>query len=86
MANGILSNNNDGDEQAGTFYREVLSEEEKDRLTSNIAGNLSGAQEFIQKRVIANFSAADADYGARIARKISAIKAKKGKTQPTATP
>jgi catalase len=34
------------------------------------------AQEFIQKRVIANFSAADPDYGARIARKVAALKSK----------
>lgn len=33
-------------------------------------------QEFIQKRVIANFAAADPDYGARIAKKIAALKAK----------
>ena len=33
------------------------------------------AQEFIQKRAIANFAAADRDYGSRIQRKIDALKA-----------
>jgi len=62
----------------GSFYREVLSESERERLTSNIAGHLVGAQEFIQKRAIANFASADPDYGARIARKVTALKSKKG--------
>jgi catalase len=49
--------------QCGQFFRNVLSQAEKERLTDNIAGNLVGAQEFIQQRAIANFAAADATYG-----------------------
>merc|ERR1712146_551498 len=60
--------------QCGEFYRRVLGPAEKDRLTTNIAGALSGAQDFIQERAIANFAAADADYGRTIQRKIEVIK------------
>ena len=38
--------------QVGTFYRKVLTEEEKIRLCKNIAGHLKDAQEFIQKRAV----------------------------------
>lgn len=62
--------------QAGCFYREVLDEGARDRLTSNIAGHLVAAQDFIQRRAVANFAAADRDYGARIARKMDALKKK----------
>jgi catalase len=60
--------------QCGHFYRNVLNEAERDQLTSNIAGHLGAAQEFIQQRAIANFAAVDADYGRRIAQKIAAAK------------
>ena len=52
----------------------MLDEGAKDRLTSNIAGHLVNAQEFIQQRTIANFTAADRDYGARIFKKVAALK------------
>jgi len=68
------SSNEDNFSQCGNFYRNVLSEADRDQLTSNIAGNLSNAQEFIQMRAIANFAAADADYGKRIAEKVAQIK------------
>ncbi|CAM9294881.1 unnamed protein product [Phaeothamnion confervicola] len=60
--------------QVGAFFRGVLDEGARDRLTSNIAGHLVGAQDFIQQRAVANFAAADADYGRRVAEKIAAIK------------
>ena len=62
--------------QCGMFFRKVLSSEERERLTSNIAGNLAGAQEFIQKRAIANFAAVDANYGRMIQEKMDRNKAK----------
>ena len=68
--------------QVGEFYRKVLSVQERERLTDNIAGNLVNAQEFIQQRAIANFAAADADYGRSIQKKIAAIKAAKGSKLP----
>ena len=57
------------------LFNQVMSEEERDRLTSNIAGHLSKAQEFIQKRAVRNFSQADPDYGRRIQEKLDKIKA-----------
>jgi catalase len=63
--------------QAGIFYNKVLNADERDRLTSNIAGHLSNAVPFIQKRVIENFSKADPKYGQAIADKIAKIKATK---------
>ncbi|CAL8375934.1 unnamed protein product [Arctogadus glacialis] len=41
----------DGLSKAGTFYSEVLSEEERRRLRQNLAGALKGAQVFIQERM-----------------------------------
>ena len=52
------------------FYRNVLSEEERDRLTSNIAGHVCNAKPEIQKKVVEMFSKCDPDYGARIAKKL----------------
>ncbi|XP_065906105.1 catalase-like isoform X2 [Dysidea avara] len=56
--------------QTGIFYRDVLNAEEKDRLCRNIAGHLKNATQFIQDRAVNNFSQADAQYGANIAKYI----------------
>jgi len=58
--------------QCGHFYRHVLDSGARERLTDNISGHLAGAQEFIRARAIANFAAADADYGRAIAAKVAA--------------
>jgi len=73
------SGEEDNFSQVGVFYNKVLSPEERDRLTSNIAGHMVNASEAIQKRAIANFSKADPDYGKQIARKIVELKAKRSK-------
>lgn len=52
----------------------MLSEAERERLTDNIAGSLVNAQDFIQQRAIANFAAADANYGRMMKQKIDKIK------------
>ncbi|CAM9571808.1 unnamed protein product [Pylaiella littoralis] len=72
--------------QAGEFFRRTLDEGGRQRLTDNIAGALSGAQEFIQKRAIANFAAADADYGRLISEKVKAIARGGGNTASRAAP
>jgi catalase len=54
-------------EQAGLLYR-VLKEDERARLVANIAGHLGGAGVEIQRRQVAHFAKADAEYGARVAR------------------
>lgn len=79
-SNGNVQRYETGDEdnftQVGIFFRKVLNQQERERLTDNIAGSLSQAQEFIQKRAIANFAAADSTYGRMIADKIEKIKNK----------
>jgi catalase len=63
--------------QCGEFFRNVLGPAERERLTDNIAGNLVDAQEFIQTRAIANFAAADANYGRMVKQKIDRIKSQR---------
>ncbi|CAM9137686.1 unnamed protein product [Chrysoparadoxa australica] len=65
--------------QCGEFYRNVLDAAAKERLTDNLAGNMAGAQEFIYRRAIANFAAADAGMGAALTKKVAAIVAKSGR-------
>ena len=48
------------------FYCKVLNDEERTRLVENIAGHAKDAADFIQERVVENFSKADKDYGRRI--------------------
>lgn len=56
---------------------QVLSKQDKENLTTNIAEHLAGAQEFIQKRAVGNFAKADPVYGKMIQDKIDKINAKK---------
>lgn len=72
--------NEDNFSQCGDLFRRVLTAAEKERLTDNIAGNLVNAKEFLQKRAVANFAAADANYGRMIQQKLAKLKSlKKGK-------
>jgi catalase len=77
VSSGRVARYDDGNdhnfEQVGDFYRTVLCEGAKRRLVENIAGNMAGAQEFIRRRAIANFSCADKDLGSSIARKVDEI-------------
>ena len=56
----------------------------QERLTDNIAENLSGALEFLQLRAIANFAAVDVNYGRMIQEKLEKIKVNKAANQPAA--
>lgn len=69
--------------QCGEFFRKVLSAAEKERLTDNIAGHLINAQEFLQQKAVAQFAAADAQYGRMIKQKLEKLKKAK---KPAATP
>ncbi|CAL8320634.1 unnamed protein product [Gadus morhua 'NCC'] len=60
------SANDDNYTQAGTFYSEVLSEEERRRLCQNLAGALKGAQVFIQERMVQHLMAIHPDYGKQV--------------------
>jgi len=87
---GQVSRYDTGDEdnfsQCGNFFRKTLDAGARDRLTSNIAGNLVNAQDFIQKRVIANFAACDAQYGRMIADKVSKLASQRGRSVPNPKP
>jgi len=44
----------------------VLSAEERDRLVANIAGHLTQAQDFIQKRALENFNNVHPEFGNKL--------------------
>lgn len=75
---GDVARYNSGDEdnftQPNLFWTNVLNAEEKQRLVDNIAGHLSGASEFIQKRALGNFTKVNADFGKRLGEKLQAQK------------
>lgn len=73
--------NEDNFTQCGHFYRNVLTPAERERLTDNIANNLSNAQEFLQARAVTNFAAVDANYGKLIKAKLDIIKKAKDKNK-----
>ncbi|ETV80456.1 hypothetical protein H257_06729 [Aphanomyces astaci] len=62
--------------QAGQFYRQVLNDDERARLVDNIAGSLVHASDAVQARTVANFTAADSQYGQRVAQKVAELRAK----------
>ena len=67
--------------QAGNLYR-LMGGEEKKRLVDNIAASLSRvSREEIVERSISHFRNADPDYGARVAKAITALR--EGKTKKT---
>lgn len=55
--------------QAGNLFR-LLSAEEKDRLTSNIAGAMQSVSDEIKQRQIRHFTQADPAYGASMKAKL----------------
>ena len=58
---------NDDFVQTGSLYRDVMTDEDRAHLVSNIVGHLSAAQEAIQRRQVALFYKADREYGSRVA-------------------
>jgi catalase len=58
---------NDDFVQAGTLYRKVMSDEDRDHLIGNIVDHLGKAQKRIQLRQTALFYKSDPDYGRRVA-------------------
>ena len=61
--------NEDDFTQAGNLYR-LLSADEKDRLTSNIAGAMKSVSDEIKQRQIGHFTKADPAYGATVRAKL----------------
>jgi catalase len=59
---------NDDFVQAGTLYKKVMTDADRDHLVGNIVDHLGGAQKRIQCRQCAVFYKADQDYGKRVAQ------------------
>ncbi len=57
---------NDDFEQAGNLYRDVMTDQDRTNLISNLVGALSGARKRIQYRQCAIFFKADQEYGTRV--------------------
>ncbi len=53
--------------QAGLLYGQVMNDEDREHLVSNIVGHLGGAQKRIQLRQTALFYKASQEYGERVA-------------------
>jgi catalase len=58
---------NDDFVQAGTLYRKVMTDTDREHLIGNIVSHLGNAQKRIQMRQAAIFFRADEDYGRRVA-------------------
>ncbi|NJB83005.1 catalase [Wenyingzhuangia aestuarii] len=58
--------------QAGNLFR-IMTNEQKEALTSNIAGGLQHANLDVQQRMIAQFEKADSEYGQLVAKKLNNI-------------
>jgi len=54
-------------EQPGNLYRHVMTPDQRARLVSNIVGHLKNARKDIQERMVAIFTKADKEWGARVA-------------------
>jgi catalase len=61
---------NDDFVQAGTLYRKVMTDQDRENLVGNIVSHLDSAQKRIQMRQAAIFYKADKDYGTRVAEGI----------------
>lgn len=59
--------------QAGALYR-LMTDDQKNQLTANIAGGLVHASESVQQRMLAQFDAADADYAQRVIQALSTLR------------
>ncbi|WP_025273429.1 catalase [Haloglycomyces albus] len=60
--------------QAGNLYR-LMSEDEKSRLITNLAGDIAGvSRDDIAERAIGNFAKADADFGKRLSEAVKELR------------
>jgi catalase len=66
----VETGDEDNFSQCREFFLKVVSQEERERLTSNIAGHLMNASPVIRSRVVSNFAAVDAEYGRMIEKKV----------------
>ena len=67
--------NDDNFEQVTSFWNDVLSPEERDRLVQNLADHLKQCTEkAIQERAVANFEKVHPDFGAKLRLALNLIK------------
>ncbi|XP_012254211.2 catalase [Athalia rosae] len=64
--------------QSTAFWRNVLSPAEKQRLVSNMVGNLQHASNFIIERAVRNFAQVDADLGKQLIQGLNKLGKLKG--------
>lgn len=57
--------------QVGIFWNKVLKSEERTRLAQNIAGHVKDAKDMIQKRLVAELTKCDPDYGKQVADELA---------------
>ncbi len=74
----VETGDEDNFSQCRDFFNKVLSEEERDRLTTNIAGHVVNASESIRIRAISNFACVDPKYGKMIHDKVQVLLNGKG--------
>lgn len=72
---GDVARYNSGDEdnftQVGNFFRQTLDKEERERLVDNMASHLCNAQNFIQERVVHNYTQADPSFGSMLKARLT---------------
>jgi catalase len=61
---------NDDFAQPGALYRKVMNDQAKTNLIDNLSGHMKNANRVYQERQLAIFTKCDAEYGARLARKL----------------
>lgn len=66
------SSNDDNYSQVTAFWKNVLNEDERKRLVSNVAGHLCNAAPFIQERQIKNFTKVHPDFGDALRKALKA--------------
>merc|ERR1712179_448849 len=62
--------------QVGTYWRNVLSPQDRTNLIENMAGHLQGAQDFLQARAVKNFGQCDPEYERRLQEALDKYKNK----------
>ncbi|XP_072025965.1 catalase-like isoform X2 [Amphiura filiformis] len=71
--------------QPGSFWRDVLSQDDRTALVGNIAGHLKDAAEFIQKRAVKNFGECDAEFGKRLDEALQQFKQESKRSNSSAS-
>lgn len=71
------SDDDDNFTQCATFWKKVLTPDERTEVIKNIVNHLINTQEFIQKRMFRIFSQVDPDYGRRVEEQLEKLKSQR---------